>query len=126
MSGVIVFANDTRRKGLEMMDRKIKMIGFGMGGEYTQERFSKIKEVTYLATDKRATYRAILRHFYLQHERMKEFLLPQEVFEHIKNSSYFEDYTIDELHIDLAVLVKWENFNAQQERGNAKTIEGFK
>ncbi|HSO59022.1 MAG TPA: TIGR02677 family protein [Paenisporosarcina sp.] len=91
-----------------------------------QERFSKIKEATYLATDKSSTYRAILRHFYLQHERMKEFLLPQEVFDHIKSSSYFEDYTIDELHIDLAALVKWGNLNAQQESGNAKTIEEYK
>jgi len=91
-----------------------------------QERFSKIKEATYLATDKSSTYRAILRHFYLQHERMKEFLLPQEVFDHIKSSLYFEDYTIDELHIDLAALVKWGNLNAQQESGNAKTIEEYK
>lgn len=91
-----------------------------------EERFSKIKEATYLSTDKSSTYRAILRHFYLQHERMKEFLLPQEIFDHLKNSSFFGDYTIDELHMDLAALVKWGNLNAQQESGNAKTIEEYK
>lgn len=91
-----------------------------------EERFSKIKEATYLATDKSSTYRAILRHFYLQHERMKEFLLPQEVFDHLKQTAYFGDYSLDELHIDLAALVKWGNLNAQQESGNAKTIEEYK
>lgn len=91
-----------------------------------EERFSKIKEATYLATDKSSTYRAILRHFYLQHERMKEFLLPQEVFDHLKQTAYFGDYSLDELNIDLAALVKWGNLNAQQESGNAKTIEEYK
>ncbi|MGO1059529.1 TIGR02677 family protein [Planococcus sp. FY231025] len=91
-----------------------------------EEQLKRIKEATYLSTEKAGTYRAILRFFYVQHERMKEFLLPEEVFAHLKDYLIFENYTLDELHGDLTQLVKWDNLFAQQESGNVRTIEEFK
>ncbi|MFD0961678.1 TIGR02677 family protein [Paenibacillus chungangensis] len=88
--------------------------------------FKRVTEATYLATEKSDKYRAILRHFYIQHERLKEFLMPEEVFLHLKESPYFDRYDMEELHSDLASLVKWGNLRAQQESGKVKTIEEFK
>lgn len=88
--------------------------------------FSRVKEATYLSTDKSWAYRAILRFFYIQHEQMREFLFPEEIYSHLNNSPQFRDYSIEELHIDLAQLVKWGNLTAQQESSSARTIEEFK
>ncbi len=88
--------------------------------------FKRVAEATYLATEKSDKYRAILRHFYIQHERLREFLFPEEVYTHLKESPHFEHYELDELHSDLASLVKWGNLRAQQESGKVKTIEEFK
>lgn len=88
--------------------------------------FKKVNEAIYLATDKSDKYRAILRHFYIQHERLREFLLPEEVFTHLKSIPHFATYEMEELHSDLASLVKWGNLRAQQESGKVKSIEEFK
>ncbi|MBE1556535.1 TIGR02677 family protein [Sporosarcina limicola] len=91
-----------------------------------EEQFKKVQEASYLSTEKSWAYRAILRFFYVQHERMREFLLPEEVFTDLKKSVSFHEYTIEELHVDLGTLVRWGNLHAQQESGNVKTIEEYK
>ncbi len=88
--------------------------------------FKRVTEATYLSTEKSNVYRAILRYFYIQHERLKEFLLPEEVHQHLLEARHFAEYSLEELHNDLTALVKWGNLNAQQESGNVKTIEEFK
>lgn len=88
--------------------------------------FKRVVEATYLSTEKSDKYRAILRFFYQQHERLREFLFPEEVYAHLKEYPFFSDYELDELHNDLTSLVKWGNLRAQQESGKVKTVEEFK
>src|SRR5690625_2569582 len=88
--------------------------------------FKKVAEASYLTVDKAWSYRAILRYFYIQHERMREFLFPAEVYAHLKSFPGFTDYTEEELHQDLDRLVKWNNLIARQEMGRSRTIEEFK
>lgn len=88
--------------------------------------FKKVTEASYLIADKTWSYRAILHYFYKQHERMREFLFPEEIYAYLKEYSDFSDYTEDELHQDLAQLVTWNNLNARQETSRAKSIEEFK
>lgn len=88
--------------------------------------FKKVMEAAYLTVDKAWSYRAILRYFFLQHEKMREFLFPEEVYEYIIRLQGFEDYTEDQLHQDLDQLVKWNNLVAIQETNRARTIEEFK
>lgn len=88
--------------------------------------FKRVVEATYLSTEKSDKYRAILRFFYTQHERLREFLFPEEVHAHLKEYPFFIDYELDELHNDLSSLVKWGNLRAQQESGKVKTVEEFK
>lgn len=88
--------------------------------------FKQVTEAAYLTVEKAWSYRAILRYFYMQHERMREFLFPEEVFEHVKKLPGFEDYTEEQLHQDLEQLVQWNNLHAIQETSRARTIEEFK
>ncbi|MEI3614028.1 TIGR02677 family protein [Pseudogracilibacillus sp. SO30301A] len=88
--------------------------------------FKKVIEASYLTVDKAWSYRAILRYFYIQHERMREFLFPEEVYEYLMSLQEFADYTEEQLHQDLDQLVRWNNLIARQETGKARTIEEFK
>ncbi|GAB3798032.1 TIGR02677 family protein [Virgibacillus kimchii] len=88
--------------------------------------FKSVKEATYLTAEKAWSYRAILRYFFIQHERMREFLFPEEIYEHLTQFDEFKDYPIEALHIDLDTLVKWGNLIARQEMGKSKTVEEFK
>ncbi|MFD1362158.1 TIGR02677 family protein [Lentibacillus salinarum] len=90
------------------------------------QSFKKVQEASYLTADKAWSYRAVLRYFYVQHERMREFLFPEEIFAHLKDLDGFQDYTEDQLHQDLDQLVKWNNLIARQEVSRASTIEEFK
>ncbi|MTH54253.1 TIGR02677 family protein [Bacillus mangrovi] len=86
----------------------------------------KIKEATYLTADKAWSYRPILRYFYIQHERMREFLLPEEIYEYLSRFSEFSDYTVESLQQDLDSLTRWGNLIASQEHRKAKTIDEYK
>src|SRR5690625_4197683 len=90
------------------------------------QTFKKVVEASYLTVDKAWSYRAILRYFYIQHERMREFLFPEEVFAHLMTLPGFDEYTEEELHQDLDQLVRWNNLIARQEMGRSRTIEEFK
>lgn len=85
-----------------------------------------ISEATYLTVDNAWRYRAILRYFYEQHERMRQFLFPEEVFHFLKKHDAFREYTMDMMQNDLDQLVKWKNIIARQETGRVRTIEEFK
>ncbi|WP_163151400.1 TIGR02677 family protein [Anoxybacillus sp. MB8] len=85
-----------------------------------------ITEAKYLVVDNAYRYRAILRYFYTQHERMRQYLFPEEVYAFLKQFDEFRDYTEEELQQDLEQLVKWKNLIARQETGHIRTIEEFK
>ncbi|WP_257985778.1 DUF2397 domain-containing protein [Bacillus sp. M6-12] len=86
----------------------------------------KVVEASYLTADSAAYYRTILRYFYHQHERMRDFIAPEEVFEYMRSMPMFSDYQEDRLHQQLAQLVKWNNLIARQDMTSAKTVEEYK
>ena len=86
----------------------------------------KIIEASYLTADSAEHYRTILRYFYKQHERMRDFIAPEEVLEYMRSIPEFYDFQEDQLHQQLAQLAKWNNLIARQDMTNAKTIEEYK
>lgn len=86
----------------------------------------KVIEASYLTADSAAQYRTILRYFYHQHERMRDFIAPEEILEHLRTIPSFSDYQEEQLHLQLAQLVKWNNLIARQDMTNAKTVEEYK
>ena len=85
-----------------------------------------ITEATYLTVENAWRYRAILRYFYEQHERIRQFLFPDEIYQFLKQSEAFRGYTTEMLQTDLDQLVKWKNIIPRQETGRVRTIEEFK
>ncbi|TYR75959.1 TIGR02677 family protein [Rossellomorea vietnamensis] len=86
----------------------------------------KIVEASYLTADSAPHYRTILRYFYGQHEQMRDYIAPEEILEYMKSVPFFPDYSEEQLHQQLAQLVKWNNLIARQDMTNAKTVEEYK
>lgn len=86
----------------------------------------KVVEASYLTADSAAQYRTILRYFYHQHERMRDFIGPEEILEYMRSIPVFSDYQEEQLHQQLAQLVKWNNLIARQDMTSAKTIDEYK
>lgn len=85
-----------------------------------------VVEASYLTAPSAAQYRTILRYFYVQHERMRDYITPDEVLQHLRSIPQFADYSEESLHQHLAQLVQWNNLSARQDMTNARTIEEYK
>jgi uncharacterized protein (TIGR02677 family) len=85
-----------------------------------------ITEVKYLNGENCYRYRPILRYFYIQYEKMKYWMYKDEVFDMMKESERFQDYTLDMLGRDLDQLVQWGNIVPVQDTSRVSTAEEFK
>lgn len=85
-----------------------------------------LSETKYLSAENCWRYRAILRFFYYQYERIKYWMYKEEVFEELTKSNYFSAYTIELCQQDLDNLVTWGNLVPVQDTSRANTIEEFK
>ncbi|MDK2823710.1 MAG: hypothetical protein PWP71_1628 [Clostridia bacterium] len=91
-----------------------------------EKQLKPIIEVSYLTAANAWRYRAILRYFYLQHEKLRYYLFPEELFDYLRQSYHFEKYTEEQLQQDLNQLVEWKNLIPRQDTGKVTTIEEFK
>lgn len=85
-----------------------------------------IIETKYLTAENCWRYRAILRYFYLQYEKISYWFYKEEIFESLRSNPYFSAYTIELCQQDLDTLVQWGNLLAMQDTSRASTIEEFK
>ncbi|MCT4594239.1 MAG: TIGR02677 family protein [Anaeromicrobium sp.] len=88
--------------------------------------FKKIMETSYLTAENAWRYRAIVRFFYKQYEKMKYWMYKEEVFEELNKYEEFKEYTIDQCKSDLESLANWKNLIPIQDTSKASTIEEFK
>ncbi|RHK04832.1 DUF2397 family protein [Enterococcus casseliflavus] len=87
--------------------------------------YKKMTEVTYLSADtNHIRYRMIMRYFFVQHERMRDFIYPEDIFAFMQEQSIL-NYTEEHLTQDLKQLVKWKNIAESYEVKNPRTIEEF-
>lgn len=91
-----------------------------------ENTMKRVVEASYLTAQSAGQYRTILRFFYYQHERMRDFITPEEVLAHMRSIPQFGQYEEEVLHQQLAQLVEWNNLSARQDMTNARTIEEFK
>lgn len=85
-----------------------------------------IDEVKYLCTDNTWRYRSIMRVMYRQYEKMKYWLFKEEIFEELKKYEAFQNYTLEQLKLDLEQLTLWNNVTAIADTTKVKTVEEFK
>src|SRR5699024_5029835 len=90
------------------------------------EMFKKVIEASYLTADTAWSYRAILRYCYIQHERMRDFLFPEEAYEYLTGLQVCDDYAEEQLNRELVQVVRLNNLIARQEKGKARTKEELK
>ncbi|MDO4793884.1 MAG: TIGR02677 family protein [Filifactor alocis] len=90
------------------------------------EDYKKITEANYLVAPKNAErYRMILRYFFVEHERMRDYIYPENVLEHVQGILGRDNYSEEELTQDLKQLVEWKNIVPGQEIKNPRTIAEF-
>lgn len=83
-------------------------------------------EASYLTAGNAWRYRTILRFFYQQHERLRHYLVLEEIYDHLQHNPHFQNYTEDQLQQDLDQLVSWKNLIPRQDMGRVSSIEEFK
>lgn len=85
-----------------------------------------ITEVNYLSAQNVARYRTIIRIFYLEHEKINYWLYKEFIFEKMKETNFFPEYTLEMCQQDLQSLTEWKNLFAIQDSQKVRTIEDFK
>ena len=73
--------------------------------EITAKLTTPLTEAKYLSMENADRYRSVMRLFYLNYEKMRYWMYQEEVFEELKQSEYFADYTMEQCQQDLKALV---------------------
>lgn len=73
------------------------------------EYLEQINETSYLSVPNAPIYRKIMRCFYLEYEKMNFQLYKEDIFQLLKKEETFDNYTMEQLMLDLDALVKWKN-----------------
>ncbi len=90
------------------------------------QRLDAIDETSYLSVPNAPVYRKIMRCFYREYEKMRFQLYREDVMELLKSEEEFADYSMNQLELDLAALVKWKNLTPIQDPGKVYTIADYK
>lgn len=94
--------------------------------EITQKLITPLTETKYLSMENADRYRSIMRLFYLNYEKMNYWMYQEEVFEELKHSQYFADYTLEQCQQDLKALTEWKNLVTIQDTRKVARLEDFK
>ena len=90
------------------------------------EYLGQIDEASYLSVLNASVYRKIMRCFYREYEKMNFQLYKEDIFDLLKKDNEFENYTMEQLVLDLNALVKWKNLTPIQDPGRVYTIADYK
>ncbi len=94
----------------------------------TDKLLKPVLETKYLAEINADRYRAIIRYFYLQDQKLKHWIYQEELYEELIQHDYFKQigYTMTQCQQDLNQLVEWKNLYAVQDTKKVSSIEAFK
>lgn len=87
---------------------------------------SSIIETSYLTAQNVRQYRAIMRLFFREYEKMHFQLYKEDVLELLQRQEEFADYTMAQLLQDLDALVGWKNLTPLQDPRKVYTIADYK
>jgi len=94
--------------------------------EVQEKLLKQISETKYLSVENTERYRPIIRLFFEKYERLEYWLYKEDVFNELKTSEYFKDYTIELCEQDLLKLVEWQSLTSIQDTSNVATVQEFK
>ena len=85
-----------------------------------------INETSYLSVPNASQYRTIMRIFYQEYEKMRFQLYKEDVLELLHRNPAYEDYSMEQLKLDLDALIRWKNLTPIQDPGKVYTIADYK
>lgn len=85
-----------------------------------------ISQSKYLSADNYTRYRAIMRLFYREHEKMNYQMEKETILAHMKENTVFADYDLPDLIADLDQLTTWKNLTPIQDPHKPHTVADFK
>ena len=85
-----------------------------------------IPQTRYLSAESYISYRAIMRIFYLEYQKMHYQLDKDTILTLLHKDPLFVEYTAEQLISDLDQLAKWKNLTPIQDPHKAYTITDFK
>lgn len=88
--------------------------------------FSPVTETSYLTAQNVRQYRAIMRLFYREYEKMHFQLYKEDILELMQRQEEFSDYTMPQLLQDLEALTGWKNLTTLQDPRRVYTIADYK
>lgn len=84
-----------------------------------------VVELSYLNAINVGRYRCVMRCFYEQHQRLRYWLKPEEVFQEVRDYGLLEDYSLEQCQKDLDQLVEWKNLIPRHDGGRSSTVEEY-
>ncbi len=94
--------------------------------EVQEKLLKQITETKYLNVENTERYRPIIRLFFTRYERLEYWLYKEDVYNELKKSEYFKDYTLELCEQDLNRLVEWLSLTSIQDTSNVQTVDEFK
>jgi len=88
-------------------------------------RLKPIMEISYLNAQNVGRYRCVMRYFYEQHQRLRYWLRPEDVYDGVCQYNLLENYTLEQCQKDLDQLVEWKNLIPRHDGGRSSTIEEY-
>jgi len=96
-----------------------------MDGVLSMVGLRAVPELSYLNATNVVRYRAIMRFFYLEYQRLKYWLRPEDVYESIQKWDVVENYSLDLCLSDLEQLKNWGNLASRHDGGRALSLEEY-
>lgn len=84
-----------------------------------------VPQTKYLSAENYVSYRAIMRIFYHEHQKMHYQLDKQTIMGELRQDRLFSAYTDQQLSQDLDQLIKWKNLTAIQDPRKVRTVADF-
>jgi len=84
-----------------------------------------IPETSYLTAQNVGRYRCIMRFFYIQHQRLRYWLRPEDVYQGVRDMGLLPEYTLELCQQDLNQLVEWDDLVPRHDGGRACTVEEY-
>jgi uncharacterized protein (TIGR02677 family) len=84
-----------------------------------------VAELNYLNATNVARYRAIMRYIYLEYQRLKYWLKPEEIYEGVQAWGVLDGYLLESCLSDLEQLKNWGNLASRHDGGRALSLEEY-
>ena len=122
---ILAHPNQLVRK-IAFYARLVVVFPKGVKMKITDKIIKPLEEAKYLNVDNTDRYRAIMRLFFFNYERLKYWMDQEEIYSELIEDPYFSQYTIEQCQQDLTALTNWGNLFTIQDTKKANTLEEFK